>query len=672
MEENGGKASGVKPSVFDDEAAAAYEALMSDRKSPDSSIDSFGSPSSPTPVDQEAVASPETTVLVRVEHSPESGQHAIVDADLTAAAASQGSESSLNFRPTATDVADATEADGGEETDGVAGMARLSPYAVKKKSRMVIVYSSASVTQQRSDLVSGLLGELPDVFSSPQAVCTALHNATYYSGGHPCTNITSEVFRERQQSGDFFVTYQMQMRQPQGAPVSVATSPSASSVGSAHGSGSGSPAVTSPTQDGGEQPRRRRQLPSVPPAGTPTSPGAPASPCSNGSASTKTPPPVQVGISKDSVDGVRSRGLCMLLSLETAGALTASKSRGDAYDIGFVYLAKDEESSEPFSPEHPVIVMRDGDDSALQFRNVVLVSAGQVHTNSKTLSPSTASRVELQARTEWETVATVPLSMGANADSSFAESRPQSVVSIAFAEALAYFQSRHQTLQQKHGVFQQLKKPGLFATKLRPSLVCERDLVYVIANTPFDNSEPTHFRILLTIYKKLTGDVIDCPRFGSHWQSIGFQGTDPATDLRAAGLLSLVHMLHLLTNSELLPLAMKVYRLSNHEVQNFPFAVLSINLTLMALQSLEQGPISRLCNKRQQVISTLNDIYAACMFRLYNTWKSGRKTIVDSEQVLGELRLQLANHPRQLLSDLEKHQEKMREEFSQRRTSTQL
>ena len=43
-------------------------------------------------------------------------------------------------------------------------------------------------------------------------------------------------------------------------------------------------------------------------------------------------------------------------------------------------------------------------------------------------------------------------------------------------------------LSPQHGVFQQLKKPGLFATKLRPSLVCERDLVYVIANSKSTSS----------------------------------------------------------------------------------------------------------------------------------------------------------------------------------------
>lgn len=39
-------------------------------------------------------------------------------------------------------------------------------------------------------------------------------------------------------------------------------------------------------------------------------------------------------------------------------------------------------------------------------------------------------------------------------------------------------------------------------------------------------------------------DVLQC-RYGEHWLELGFQGPDPATDLRGAGLLGLLHLLAL-------------------------------------------------------------------------------------------------------------------------------
>ena len=35
--------------------------------------------------------------------------------------------------------------------------------------------------------------------------------------------------------------------------------------------------------------------------------------------------------------------------------------------------------------------------------------------------------------------------------------------------------------------------------------------------------EPLHLSMLRTLYKQLTGALVDCPRYGHHWEDIGFQ-----------------------------------------------------------------------------------------------------------------------------------------------------
>ena len=50
-------------------------------------------------------------------------------------------------------------------------------------------------------------------------------------------------------------------------------------------------------------------------------------------------------------------------------------------------------------------------------------------------------------------------------------------------------------------------------------------MVYLFISTgPFDDEEEIHQRVVQTIYKQLTGSTIDCPRYGTHWEQIGFQG----------------------------------------------------------------------------------------------------------------------------------------------------
>lgn len=43
-----------------------------------------------------------------------------------------------------------------------------------------------------------------------------------------------------------------------------------------------------------------------------------------------------------------------------------------------------------------------------------------------------------------------------------------------------------------------------------------------------DNSQTVHMRVLQTIYKRLICSRLDCPRYGAHWENIGFQGKTPA------------------------------------------------------------------------------------------------------------------------------------------------
>jgi len=61
--------------------------------------------------------------------------------------------------------------------------------------------------------------------------------------------------------------------------------------------------------------------------------------------------------------------------------------------------------------------------------------------------------------------------------------------------------------------------------QMNNSLHLERNLIFGLALCMFKNDEPMHINVLQTIYKKLSGTKLDCPRYGNHWELIGFQGT---------------------------------------------------------------------------------------------------------------------------------------------------
>ncbi|XP_046787755.1 ELMO domain-containing protein 3 isoform X8 [Gallus gallus] len=231
---------------------------------------------------------------------------------------------------------------------------------------------------------------------------------------------------------------------------------------------------------------------------------------------------------------------------------------------------------------------------------------------------------------------------------------------ISFNEALQFFQTTDLSECRKK-IQATVRRQGLTALlhflfgppRLQQQLQGERDLALAIAQCGLDNNQAVHMRILQTIYKKLTCSRLGCPRYGAHWEELGFQGADPGTDLRGTGMLGLMQMLYFVMDSQMLPLALEIFRLSQHKTQNFPFCIMSVNITRLVLQALREECLSRECNRRQQVIAVLNDLYAAAFLQLYRVWKSQHKTIADSGFLLKELEFSTKKNPKQLLKSLE-------------------
>uniref|UniRef100_A0A8C5MI42 ELMO domain containing 3 n=1 Tax=Leptobrachium leishanense TaxID=445787 RepID=A0A8C5MI42_9ANUR len=260
----------------------------------------------------------------------------------------------------------------------------------------------------------------------------------------------------------------------------------------------------------------------------------------------------------------------------------------------------------------------------------------------------------LNAEQEWEALE--------NIQSGLLSDLPGQTPLISCNEALQYFQTadlsefrkRIQPTVQRSG-FSAISHFLFGPPRLNRELHAERDLVLAIAQCPLDSGQQVHVRVLQTIYKRLTGARFDCPLYGSHWEQLGFQGLDPGTDLRAAGLLGLMHPLYMVMEPKTLPLAHDIFRLSQHHTQNFPFCVMSINITRICIQALREERVSRECNRRQQVFAVLNDFYVAIYYHLYHIWKTQNKTISDSGFVLKEVESIAKRKPKDLLRQLDAH-----------------
>ena len=76
-----------------------------------------------------------------------------------------------------------------------------------------------------------------------------------------------------------------------------------------------------------------------------------------------------------------------------------------------------------------------------------------------------------------------------------------------------------------------------------------------------------HERVLVSVYRGLLGASECPPVYGSHWEAVGFQGNDPSTDVRGAGMLGLLLLLAFVQQRQ--ALADQLFKLSTdaHQVR---------------------------------------------------------------------------------------------------------
>ena len=163
----------------------------------------------------------------------------------------------------------------------------------------------------------------------------------------------------------------------------------------------------------------------------------------------------------------------------------------------------------------------------------------------------------------------------------------------------------------------------------------DRDEMFATARTKLDDENEVHLAVLHTLYTRLMGTDRAMPRYGKHWEDVGFQGSDPATDLRGCGMLGLTQLLCLVTRS--FTNAAAIHELSRDSTQEFPMAPLSINLTHTALKAVRRGLLNKEARRLGSVWAAADAFYCGSFYEFYLRWRDGGKTIMDSGHVKREL-----------------------------------
>ncbi|VDK46092.1 unnamed protein product [Anisakis simplex] len=185
------------------------------------------------------------------------------------------------------------------------------------------------------------------------------------------------------------------------------------------------------------------------------------------------------------------------------------------------------------------------------------------------------------------------------------------------------------------------------------TLADERLTIIALTKVKYSESNPTHWEMLVSIYKHIIDDRhsrAEIKRYGDHWETIGFQGDDPATDLRGVGIFGLCQLLFLVSNGLSSQMTSQLLHLSNDKIQSFPLAVVGLTWTQIIVERLKRGKLNELAIKENSFISVVNGIYRGCFLAFDSLWRVRRCTITDFCKISEEIRRMVRRKPKHLLN----------------------
>ena len=167
----------------------------------------------------------------------------------------------------------------------------------------------------------------------------------------------------------------------------------------------------------------------------------------------------------------------------------------------------------------------------------------------------------------------------------------------------------------------------MFKPQLSVQLSKERNEIFYICKLKLDYSDDFHEKLLQSIWMYVTKENRFVSKIGNHWEQIGFQGSDPSTDIRGSGLYGLLQLLHIAHEYPIL--IHKIYTLSIHDRYNFPLSIVSFKITNIVINLLRSTLIYSHINSYKSVNKALNEIHASLFLQFYLYWKRNLKTIED-------------------------------------------
>lgn len=171
-----------------------------------------------------------------------------------------------------------------------------------------------------------------------------------------------------------------------------------------------------------------------------------------------------------------------------------------------------------------------------------------------------------------------------------------------------------------------------------------QDVLTKRANVAYDSNNKEHEEKLMELWKLLKGEEELTSRKSQQWQTIGFQGVDPATDFRGMGILGLEQLIYFAQNFN--DTAKHILNCSHHKTSWYSFAITGINITALELELLRERHLQYYLISHEASIESFNEFYCYLFAEFNNYWfkRSEPVTVMNFNEVFKSFKRKMINN----------------------------
>lgn len=158
----------------------------------------------------------------------------------------------------------------------------------------------------------------------------------------------------------------------------------------------------------------------------------------------------------------------------------------------------------------------------------------------------------------------------------------------------------------------------------------------------YDTKDRSHQKMLESLWTQLMDQPLN-GLISKQWSDIGFQGEDPSTDFRGMGLLGLDDLLFFATVYT--ESARHIVQHSLHPTHGYPFAIVGINLTHLALNLLISGQLkTHFFNSYNRLfkVEDFHRVYCYLFVSFHKLWLTSKpKSVMEFSYIRDQFEKQM-------------------------------